>query len=295
MALHFRKLGSFLSSTHKSRVFLVSRPVSKFLDTPRQFSTSQTLFDPTTVSQNPEEEFVKKNDVDFLQWHNGGGMFHKSALIDPTAVIEITALIHPEAVVGPNVQVGAGAVIGPAVTVGQSTKIGYNVALTNCTIGDYCIIHNGACIGQDGFGFFVNEQGQMVKKPQNLKARIGNHVEIGAHTCIDRGSWRDTTIGDNTKIDNLVQIGHNVVIGQYCILCGQVGIAGSVTIEDYVTFGGKAAAKDHVRIVSQVRLAANSCVTKDITEPGDYAGFPAVPVHEWRRQVVALRQKNNNK
>lgn len=130
----------------------------------------------------------------------------------------------------------------------------------------------------------------MVKKPQILKARIGNHVEIGANSCIDKGSWRDTIVGDNSKIDNLVQIGHNVVIGKNCMLCGQVGIAGSVTVGDYVTFGGRVAVRDHVSIISKVRLAANSCVTKDINEPGDYGGFPAVPINDWRRQVATHRR-----
>ncbi|KAJ0017734.1 hypothetical protein Pint_10866 [Pistacia integerrima] len=185
---------------------------------------------------------------------------------------------------------------------------------------------------------------------QMLNARIGNHVEIGANTCIDRGSWRDTVIGDYSKIDNLVQakiktymalyknqisalqIGHNVIIGKSCMLCGQTGIAGSVTIGDFVTLGGRVAVRDHVSIATKpdnratvevtrltlaqlqacnsthqplatvpfllhspppavaahftVRLAANSCVTKDITQPGDYGGFPAVPIHEWRRQIA---------
>lgn len=127
----------------------------------------------------------------------------------------------------------------------------------------------------------------MVKKPQKLYTRIGKHVEIGSNTCIDRGSWRDTVIGDYTKVDNLVQIAHNVIIGKSCMLCGQVGIAGSATIGDYVTLGGRVGVRDHVSIVSKVRLAANSCVTKDIQEPGDYGGFPAVPIHKWRRQVAA--------
>ncbi|XP_015574236.2 probable UDP-3-O-acylglucosamine N-acyltransferase 2, mitochondrial isoform X3 [Ricinus communis] len=226
------------------------------------------------------------NCLEFSKWQNGGGVIHKSVHIDPTALVEIGAVVHSKAALGANVYVGSGAVIGPDVTVGQSAKIGYNVSLRNCTIGDSCVIHNGVSIGQDGFGFFVDEQGSMVKKPQLLSARIGNHVEIGANTCIDRGSWRDTVIGDHSKIDNLVQIGHNVVIGKTCMLCGQVGIAGSVTIGDYVTLGGRVAVRDHVSIASRVRLAANSCVTKDIREPGDYGGFPAVPIREWRRQVA---------
>lgn len=133
----------------------------------------------------------------------------------------------------------------------------------------------------------------MVKKPQNLKAKIGNHVEIGANTCIDRGSWRDTVVGDYSKIDNLVQIGHNVTIGKSCIICGQAGIAGSVTIGDYVTLGGRVAIRDHVCIASKVRLAANTCVTKDINVPGDYGGFPAMPIAKWRRQVAIQNRTSN--
>ncbi|XP_072994929.1 probable UDP-3-O-acylglucosamine N-acyltransferase 2, mitochondrial [Typha latifolia] len=226
---------------------------------------------------------------EFQRWHNGGGIFHRSASIDPTVCIEIGAVVHPNSVLGEDVHVGSGTIVGPSVSIRESTKLGYNVVLSNCSIGQFCIIHNGVCIGQDGFGFFVDEEGHVCKKPQILHARIGDHVEIGANTCIDRGSWRDTVVGDYTKIDNLVQIGHNALIGKCCILCGQVGIAGSVTLGDYVTLGGRVAVRDHVSIASKVRLAANSSVTKDIAVPGDYAGFPAVPINEWRRQSVNLR------
>jgi len=227
--------------------------------------------------------------VEFLPWHNGGGLLHRAASVDPTAVVEPGAVVHSGAVLGREVVVGSGAVVGPSVSIGQSTRIGYNVVLSNCSVGDFCIIHNGASIGQDGFGFFVDDAGQVKKKPQTLYAKIGDHVEIGANTCIDRGSWRETIIGDHTKIDNLVQIGHNVVIGKCCMICGQVGIAGSATLGDYVTLGGRVAIRDHVSIVSKVRLAANSLVTKDIQEPGDYGGFPAVPINEWRRQIANMR------
>ncbi|THG22997.1 hypothetical protein TEA_017982 [Camellia sinensis var. sinensis] len=198
--------------------------------------------------------FKTEDDQGFQKWHNGGGTFHKSACVAATALIEIGAIVHPEAVIGANAHIGSGAIIGPAVTIGQSTKLGYNVALSNCAIGDYCVIHNGVCIGQDGFGFFLDEHGDMVKKPQVV------HFTL--------------------------QIGHNVVIGKYCMLCGQAGIAGSVTMGDYVTLGGRVAVRDHVSIGSKVRLAGNSCVTKDINEPGDYGGFPAVPIREWQRQVA---------
>ncbi|XP_052200993.1 probable UDP-3-O-acylglucosamine N-acyltransferase 2, mitochondrial [Diospyros lotus] len=290
-----------------------SNPVFNFLlktayvEESRAFLYRGSIFSSHRISSNhfsvcstdqSESKFVPRNldvnagrgDEGFRKWHNGGGTFHKSACIDATALIEIGAVVHPKAVISANAQIGSGAIIGPAVTVGQSTKIGYNVALSNCTIGDSCVIHNGVCIGQDGFGFFLDEHGDMVKKPQLLKVLIGHHVEIGANSCIDRGSWRDTTIGDHTKIDNLVQIAHNAVIGKCCILCGQVGIAGSVIMGDNVTLGGRVAIRDHVSIASKVRLAATSCVTKDIKESGDYGGFPAVPIREWRRQVAINRR-----
>ncbi|XP_047310561.1 probable UDP-3-O-acylglucosamine N-acyltransferase 2, mitochondrial isoform X1 [Impatiens glandulifera] len=260
---------------------------------PTSISTSYRNFshfaDDSVISKRLEDN-CRNGYQEFMHWKNGGGTFHRSASIAETAVIEYGAIIHPEAVIGENAHIASGTIIGPAVTVGRSTKTGYNVVLSNCVIGDSCVIHNGVCIGQDGFGFFLDEHGEMVKKPQMLKAMVGNHVEIGANSCIDRGSWRDTAIGDHTKIDNLVQIGHNVIIGKYCMLCGQVGIAGSAMIGDYVTFGGRVAVRDHVSIVSKVRLAANSCVTKNISEEGDYGGFPAVPIKEWRRQVARQRQ-----
>ncbi|KHG27814.1 UDP-3-O-acylglucosamine N-acyltransferase [Gossypium arboreum] len=224
------------------------------LSTPSRFGSLYNFFVSSTNRTALPNSVVNSEtgaDVDdgqeFLKWKNGGGHFHQSACIDPTVVIEIGAIVYPKSVLGANVHVGSGTAIGPCVKIGQFTKIGYNAALSNCSVGDSCVIHNGVCIGQDGFGFFVDEDGNMVKKPQ---------------------------------------IGHNVVIGKSCMLCGQVGIAGSVIIGDYVVLGGRVAVRDHVSIISKVRLAANSCVTKDIREPGDYGGFPAVPIHVWRRQIA---------
>ncbi|XP_013644432.1 probable UDP-3-O-acylglucosamine N-acyltransferase 1, mitochondrial isoform X1 [Brassica napus] len=235
-----------------------------------------------TVTSSPydglETSLGGDADKGFLRWGNGGGTYHSSAVIDSSALVEFGAVVHEKAILGAEVHVGSNTVVGPSVKIGPSTKIGYNVSVSNCSIGELCVIHNGVCVGQDGFGFYVDDQGNMVKKPQALNVKIGNRVEIGANTCIDRGSWRETVIGDDTKIDNLVQIGHNVVIGKSCLLCGQVGIAGSAEIGDYVVLGGRVAVRDHVSIVSKVRLAANSCVTKSITEPGDFGGFPAVSI-----------------
>ncbi|WVZ63101.1 hypothetical protein U9M48_012765 [Paspalum notatum var. saurae] len=220
--------------------------------------------------------------MEFVPWHNGGGILHRTVSVDPTAVVEAGAIVHSGAVLGQEVVVGSGAVVGPSVSIGQSTRIGYNVVLSNCSVGDFCTIHNGASIGQDGFGFFVDEDGQVKKKPQ----ASDHHCRFVRARLI---TWRETMIGDHTKIDNLVQIGHNVVIGKCCMICGQVGIAGSATLGNYVTLGGRVAIRDHVTIASKVRLAANSSVTKDIQKAGDYGGFPAVPINEWRRQTANLR------
>ncbi|CAI9087744.1 OLC1v1021896C5 [Oldenlandia corymbosa var. corymbosa] len=291
MAICFRKLIRIGSSSSYPISYITANSKGPVSNTciARNFCTDQA----NPLRQGDTLKFGDLDpqfDVEFRKWSNGGGAIHKLADVHRTAVIEFGAIIYSQAHVRENAFIGSGAIVGPAVTVGVSTRLGYNVSLTNCNIGDFCVIHNGVCIGQDGFGFFVDEHGNMVKKPQLLKVMIGNHVEIGANTCIDRGSWRDTVIGDHSKIDNLVQIGHNVQIGKKCMICGHVGIAGSVTIGDYVTMGGRVAIRDHVSISSKVRLAANSCVTKDIHEPGDYGGFPAMPIGKWRRVLAAQHQ-----
>lgn len=227
---------------------------------------------------------------EYVKWRSGGGRVHTQADVHVSAVVEHGAIVESHSEVGANARICAGSVVGPGVVIGVSTTLGYNVVLQNCTVGASCILHPGVCVGQDGFGFLESPTGEIVKKPQLLRVQIGNHVEIGANSCVDRGSWRDTVIGDHTKIDNLVQIGHNAVIGRGCMLCGQVGIAGSSTIGDYVVIGGKAGVSDHVSVVSRVRIAAKSGVMSNIHVPGDYAGFPAIPAREWRRQVVVLRR-----
>lgn len=160
-----RRLDSLYSSSswrsYNHSMFITSR---NLIDRVARFSNSTSS--PTVEFSLPYRESVTTNSLEYDKWHNGGGIFHKSACIDPTAIIEIGAVVHSKCVISENVHIGSGTIIGPAVTVGQSTKIGYNVAVTNCTLGDSCIIQNGACIGQDGFGFFVDENGNMTKKPQ---------------------------------------------------------------------------------------------------------------------------------
>mmetsp|Transcript_10382 Transcript_10382/g.16938 ORF Transcript_10382/g.16938 Transcript_10382/m.16938 type:complete len:265 (-) Transcript_10382:6-800(-) len=209
----------------------------------------------------------------------------KSAILDPNTVVKEKAKIHA------HVSIGANSVIGAGVVVGEGTIVGYNVSLSNCEVGTNCIIHHGVAVGQDGFGFEVDPtEGEVTKNPQLRRVIIGDNVEIGANTCIDRGSWRDTVIGNQCKIDNLVQIGHNVVLGEGCVICGQVGIAGSVTMGSYVQVGGQAGIAQHVTIGDRVKIAAKSGVTKSLPSDGVYGGVPAAPIDEWRQSVIQLRR-----
>jgi UDP-3-O-[3-hydroxymyristoyl] glucosamine N-acyltransferase LpxD len=247
-------------------------------------------FRPKSTAQGVRCEAEDAGSSEYVKWRSGGGTVHSQAEVHSSVVVENGALVDSKARVGANARISAGCVVGPGVCVGEATTLGYNVVLQNCSVGASCTLHPGVCVGQDGFGFLENRSGEIVKKPQLLRVQIGDHVEIGANTCIDRGSWRDTVIGDYTKIDNLVQIGHNAWIGRGCMLCGQVGIAGSATVGDYVVIGGKAGVSDHVSVASRVRIAAKSGVMSNIDTPGDYAGFPAVPAREWRKQMVVLRR-----
>lgn len=216
---------------------------------------------------------------------------HCYAAVDPSAIVEPGAVVFPGARVAAGCRVGACSVVGPGVVLGEGTQVGYGVAISHARVGARCTLHHGVKIGADGFGFTVDPAtGQLTKKPQELGVVLGDDVELGANTCVDRGSWRDTRIGDSTKVDNLVQIGHNVVIGSRCLLCGHVALGGSSTLGDGVVMGGKSATKDHVSIASGVRIAAKAGVTSNITVPGDYAGFPAVAAATWRRVQVQMRR-----
>ena len=216
-------------------------------------------------------------------------LVHASAHVHPSARLAQSAVVHERAYVGPLCEIGEGSVVGPSVHVGGRTKLHANVTLQNCRVGTDCLLHSGVRIGADGFGFWVDTVGDVHKRPQLLRVLLGDHVEVGAGTCIDRGSWRDTMIGSHTKIDNQVQIGHNVHVGRGCLLCAHAALAGSSELGDYCTLGGKSAVADHITVCDHVRLAACSGVTKHITQCGDYAGLPAQPAQAWRREIASLR------
>ncbi len=202
-------------------------------------------------------------------------------------------LVSPEAHIGKDVQLGkgcrveGGAWIGDGVIIGDGCWIGACSAISHAVIGSRTIIHRNASIGQDGFGFATSKQG-IVKVPQLGRVIIGNDVEIGAGTCIDRGSGPDTVIGDFVKIDNLVQIAHNCVIGRGAIIVAQVGLAGSTRIEEGVMMGGQSAASGHLTIGRGAKVAAQSGVMHDVPPGETWGGSPAQPAKEWHRQTIAV-------
>jgi UDP-3-O-[3-hydroxymyristoyl] glucosamine N-acyltransferase len=199
--------------------------------------------------------------------------------------------IGSAAEIGDGVRIGANTVIGPGVTIGHGCEIGSNVSISHAYIGDRVMILPGAAIGQPGFGFASSPSGH-IKIPQLGRVIIQDGVEIGAATTIDRGALGDTVIGEGAKIDNLVQIGHNVQIGRHVVLVSQVGIAGSSVVGDFAVLGGQVGIADHVRIGPGARLAARSAMVsgQQIEGGQDYGGVPAKPVREWLREIHAVSQ-----
>ena len=219
-----------------------------------------------------------------------------SAVIDPTARLEDGVIVDPMALIGADVEIGAGtvigagAVIGPGVKIGRDCNVGARTAIQCALIGNNVLIHPGCSIGQDGFGFvFFGPEGHL-KVPQTGRVLIQNDVEVGAGTTIDRGSLRDTVIGEGTKIDNQVQIGHNVTIGRHCLLAAQIGLAGSLTIGDNVALGAKVGINNHLKIGDGAQVTAMSGVKDDIPPNGRWGGFFAKPTKQWFREILAVER-----
>ncbi|WP_454684948.1 UDP-3-O-(3-hydroxymyristoyl)glucosamine N-acyltransferase [Ancylobacter moscoviensis] len=217
------------------------------------------------------------------------------AMVHPQARLEADVTVDPGAVVGPGAEIGAGsviassAVVGPGVRIGRNCSIGAGVSLQHALLGDRVIVHPGARIGQDGFGYLGSAKGH-AKVPQIGRVVLQDDVEIGAGTAIDRGGLRDTVIGEGTKIDNLVQIAHNVVIGRHCVIVSQTGIAGSATLGDFVMLGGQVGVIGHIRIGDGARIAASSNVKDDVPPGVEWGGSPAKPMREWFREVMAVQR-----
>jgi UDP-3-O-[3-hydroxymyristoyl] glucosamine N-acyltransferase len=215
--------------------------------------------------------------------------------VDPDASLAPGVEVEPGAVIGPGAEIGAGsriganAVIGPGVRIGENGIVGPLASVRYCLAGDRVRIAAGARIGEDGFGFAPGAEGH-VKVPQLGRVIIGDGVDIGANTTIDRGSGPDTVIGDGVIIDNLVQIAHNVRVGKNSIIVAQVGISGSTTIGDNVVIGGQAGITGHLVLGDGVQIAAQSGVMTDVPAGATFGGSPAVPQRDWFRQVAMLRR-----
>lgn len=222
------------------------------------------------------------------------------AHIDSSARIGKHSSVAAGAYIGANVEIGEYCNIGPnavlndGVIIGDHTSIGAVSTLSHCYIGSYVIIHRGVHIGQDGFGFALGRDGH-VKVPQLGRVIIENHVEIGSGTTIDRGTGPDTLVGEGSKIDNLVQIGHNVQIGKKAIVIAQTGISGSTRVGDGAVLGGQSGIAGHLKIGPGARVAAQSGVMADIAPGASVGGSPAVTIKDWHRQTIALSRLIKNK
>lgn len=222
---------------------------------------------------------------------------HPSAVIDPSARIgdgvSIGAFtcVGPEAVIGDGARIGAHCVIGHQAVIGDLTCLHPRVTVADgCRVGQRCIVHSGAVIGADGFGFAPHE-GRWIKIEQLGAVVVGDDVEIGANTCIDRGALQDTVLEDGVKLDNLVQIGHNVRIGKHSALAGCAGVAGSATIGAHCTVGGGAVVLGHLVLADHVHISAASVVTRSILKPGQYTGlFPIDDNVSWEKNAASLKQ-----
>jgi UDP-3-O-[3-hydroxymyristoyl] glucosamine N-acyltransferase len=218
-----------------------------------------------------------------------GAMVHPSAQLAADVTVDPFAVIGPSATIGSGTLIGAHAVIGPGVRIGSDCAIGANCTITHADISDRVIIHAGCAIGEDGFGYVLGTASH-VKIPQVGSVIIGNEVEIGSGTRIDRGGIRATMIGEGTKIDNLCQIGHNCVVGRHCIIVAQSGLSGSVTLEDFVVLGPRTGIIPHITVGKGAITASRSTVYENIPAGAFWGGFPAKPKRQWLREVVALQR-----
>lgn len=241
----------------------------------------------------------------YLAWARVAALFHPlppvrpgrhpSAVIDAGARVDPTAEIGPFAVIGagaeigPRCRIGAGAVIGEGVVLGPDCRIGAQAGVSHALIGARVHIFPGARIGQEGFGFAPSATG-FTTVPQLGRVVIEDDVEVGANTTIDRGSAQDTVIGAGSRLDNLVQIGHNVQLGRCCVIVAQVGISGSTVLEDFVQAAGQAGLAGHLRIGRKARIGGQCGVMSDVPAGADVVGSPAMPLREYFRQVAVLRR-----
>lgn len=264
----------------KSPAAIIAPPA--LADAAREASCSAILAD------DPKVAFAKvTNRLHRERPSEFGDGVHPGAEIDDGAVLHAGAKVADGAEIGADVEIGPGAVIGRGVKIGRGSKIGANATLYCAILGENCTLLSGARLGEAGFGFAPTPEGLM-RIPQIGRVVLDDWVEVGANACIDRGALGDTTIGYGTKIDNLVQVGHNCRIGRFCILAGLSGVSGSVVLEDGVMLGGQAGVADHITLHAGARLAAGAGLMHDIPAGETWGGVPARTAKSWMRETVAL-------
>lgn len=250
---------------------------------------------PSIRLKNPYLGLIKALDF-FYPQEQPDYKIHPTAFVSADAFVAADAIIGPMAVVEAGAEIGGATILGAQSYAGRNTKIGKNSfvhpgakILNGCQIGDECIIHANAVVGSDGFGF-TPHQGEQLKVPQVGNVIVGNRVEIGACVTIDRATMGSTTIGDGTKIDNMVHIAHNVQIGKQCVIVAQVGISGSTILEDQVTLAGQVGTVGHVTVGKGSTVAARGVVTGDVAPGSFVSGFPIKPHTEERKILASLRK-----
>jgi UDP-3-O-[3-hydroxymyristoyl] glucosamine N-acyltransferase len=277
----------------------------KYADALAATRAGAVIVDPDMADRVPATAVAVISDEPYAAWARVAALFHPvpparpgvhptavvaaDAAVDPGAEIGPLAVIGNHAEIGPRCCIGPAAIIGDGVVLGADCRIGAHATLSHALLGDRVIVYPGARIGQDGFGFAVGGEG-FVSVPQIGRVVIEDDVEIGANTTIDRGSLHDTLIGAGSRLDNLVQIGHNVRLGRGCVIVSQVGISGSTILEDHVMVGGQAGFTGHLRIGMRARIGAQAGVMSDVPPGADVVGSPAWPAREFFRHVAVLRR-----
>lgn len=214
-----------------------------------------------------------------------GEAIHPTAELEPDVALGSGVVLGPDVRIGRGTRIGANTVIGPGVAIGRNCRIGPNATLGFCLIGDGVRIGAGTVVGEAGFGVAGSASGPM-DVPQLGRVILQDRVSVGANSCIDRGAWDDTVVGEGTKIDNLVQVAHNVRIGRFCLIAAHTGLSGSVVVEDGVMFGGRAGVADHHVIGRGARIAAAAAVLRDVPAGETWSGYPARPVRQFLRETA---------